>query len=72
MNEQTPNPEETESFLKAIQGIDHTFLVCTVTAIIMVLNQMAPNSESAIIGLAEHLMSEINKENEQNNQSPTE
>jgi hypothetical protein len=59
-------------FKAMVDGMTMETLTCTVAAIILMLEQIAPNSEAAITNLANTLITSIAGTNEQDNEGTTE
>jgi hypothetical protein len=59
-------------FKEMVDNMTMETLTCTVAAIILMLEQIAPNSEAAITNLANTLITSIAGTNEQDNEGTTE
>jgi hypothetical protein len=59
-------------FKEMVDSMTMETLTCTVAAIILMLEQIAPNSEAAITNLANTLITSIAGTNEQDNEGTTE
>lgn len=58
-------------FKEMVDGMTMETLTCTVAAIILILDKIAPNTEAAITNLANTLITSIAGTNEQGNEGTT-
>lgn len=64
--------ETADDFKDMVKNMTTEMLICTVAAIVVVLDQIAPNAEQAITSLAATLLETLEGSNEQGDQNTTE
>lgn len=64
--------EVENDFKDMVKNMTTEMLICTVAAIVVVLDQIAPNAEQAITSLASTLLETLEGSNEQGDQNTTE
>lgn len=63
---------EQTDFKEMVQHMTNEMLICTVAAIVVLLDKIMPNAEQAITNLAGILLNELEGTDEQGDQSTTE
>ena len=61
-----------EEFREMVTGMTNDMLICTVAAIVIVLDQIVPNAEQAITSIASSLIEALEGTDEQGDKGATE
>lgn len=61
-----------QEFKDMVGSMTQDMLICTVAAIVIILDQVIPNAEQAITSLAETLIEALEAKDEQSDQGATE